>query len=190
MMYLELQSCIIWSSRRICFRTEGLASMRTIYGRARMIPAQISARLQCHKRSAEITHLLRHYSVCRGMFNFLDTTSVPLAQLLQILQILVPQVKFDLCVHIKIGKCIRKVGMICHPTCRYRACCGCRARSIVGDSDNDLAVGFRGRRLGWFGGFQRGRSSLSPCTSSSCGCQSCWYWLWFCCRGRLSDIKP
>lgn len=51
------------------------------------------------------TYLLRHDGLCGYMLHLLDTPSISLTQLLQILQVIILQVELDLCIQIQICKC-------------------------------------------------------------------------------------
>jgi hypothetical protein len=109
MIYWQWQSCMMCSSRRICFRTDGFASISTICNGVQWV------RVMQHN-IVSIAHLLGHYRPRRHMLDQLDATSVTRPQLAQLLQILVLQLKFDLRIQVHVRKRSRERRMVRAPS--------------------------------------------------------------------------
>src|SRR5882762_4613687 len=132
MMYPEWQSCIIWSSRRICFRTDGFASMRTIWG-IRTRPVRRWAerwhgvgKLRRATPACGKTHLLRHDGAGGYVLDLFNAAAVSLPELLEVLEVLVAQIILRLCIHVETRKLVGERRMVGH------AMCGCDTRRGCG----------------------------------------------------------
>lgn len=53
------------------------------------------------------THFLSHERARGDVLNLLDAPAVALPQLVQVLQVLVSQIEFDLLIHVEIGEGVR-----------------------------------------------------------------------------------
>ena len=132
------------------------------------------------------THLLGHDSSGRKMLNFLHTAPVALAELLEVLEVLIPEVVvLVLGVELEVGKRRREGRVVCTAMSRCRARRWRRVRAIYRQK---VALGIDarcvGRDLG--GGELHGRGPLLPATCGyRCGANGLWLGL----RGWLGDIE-